>query len=206
MPSHEEKCRRKQVIKNRRMSAEELTRWNLEFDHLVILKPEYYDLDEENTLSTNHGEQDSSARQTTKELSRATRKMLGDAGEHYALAKFGFLGIPCAKMPDNWPEYDFVLEVEGVLLKVAVKTRSETRSFSKSSWFGVDADAIIDWLVFIVAFNSGEIRSWVVPQDKCLEYATPKDKSTRHISWQQLENPELLIYRENWSLNRPDLT
>jgi hypothetical protein len=127
--------------------------------------------------------------------------MLGDAGEHYAIAKFGFLGIPGAKMPDNWPGYDFVLEIETGLLRVSVKTRSETSKFSRSSWFSVDATSKIDWSVFIINFKSGDIRAWVIPHDKCLEHATPKDKSVRHISWRQLESPDLVQYRENWALN-----
>jgi hypothetical protein len=37
-------------------------------------------------------------------------KLLGDAGEHYALSQFSFSGKYAAKMPDNWEGYDLAVE------------------------------------------------------------------------------------------------
>ena len=38
-------------------------------------------------------------------------KLLGDAGEHYALSRLSFAGKHAAKMPDNWEAYDLAVEV-----------------------------------------------------------------------------------------------
>ena len=35
-----------------------------------------------------------------------TSKMLGDAGEPYALSQFTFAGKPASTMPDGWLGYD----------------------------------------------------------------------------------------------------
>jgi hypothetical protein len=202
MPSRTEKQRRKQAVKDSRWSAEDHAKLASDFEQKVVLGPEYYDLYSEEELPTRNQIQPSINQKAEKQRTNINKKMLGDAGEHYAITKFAFSGIPGAKMPENWPEYDFVLEDGTRLLKVAVKTRSETFKFSRSSWFIVNANSKIDWSVFIINFRSGEIRSWIIPQDRCLEHATPKDKSIRHISWHQLELPELAQYRENWKLNR----
>ena len=57
----------------------------------------------------------------TKE--RPSSKLLGDAGEHYALSQFSFAGKYAAKMPDNWEAYDLAVQTGG-LVRVSVKTRS----------------------------------------------------------------------------------
>ena len=56
---------------------------------------------------------------------RPSSKLLGDAGEHYALIQFSFAGKYAAKMPDNWEGYDLAVETGG-LVRVSVKTRSES--------------------------------------------------------------------------------
>lgn len=132
--------------------------------------------------------------------SNRTTKMLGDAGEHYALARFAFAGIPCAKMPDNWPEYDLVAEVEGKIQRITVKTRSETASFSKSSWFAVNADSEWDWKVCLICFATGEVSGWVIPRIEALTRSTGAKNSHQHLSWRQLEETDMQKYRENWDL------
>jgi len=62
------------------------------------------------------------------------KKMLGDAGEHYAVSQFGFHGLRAHKMPDGWPGYDVAVDANGQVLKVSVKTRSETPSFGPGSF------------------------------------------------------------------------
>jgi hypothetical protein len=61
----------------------------------------------------------------------ATRKMLGDAGEHYALSRFTFSGKPAMKMPDGWRAYDLAVETGEGLARVSVKTRSESVGWKK---------------------------------------------------------------------------
>jgi hypothetical protein len=56
-----------------------------------------------------------------------TTKQFGDAAEHYVIALLGFSGIPCAKMPDNWRDYDLVAQPAiGGPKTISVKLRSLT--------------------------------------------------------------------------------
>lgn len=57
--------------------------------------------------------------------SKSTRKILGDAGEHYALSRFTFSGKPAMKMPEGWRGYDLGVETGAGLARVSVKTRSD---------------------------------------------------------------------------------
>jgi len=58
---------------------------------------------------------------------RTPGKLVGDAGEHYALSQLSFAGKYAAKMPDNWEAYDLVVEAGiGTPLKVSVKTRTQS--------------------------------------------------------------------------------
>ena len=61
---------------------------------------------------------------------RPSSKLLGDAGEHYALSQFSFAEKYAAKMPDNWEAYDLAVETGG-LVRVSVKTRSESEGWKK---------------------------------------------------------------------------
>ncbi len=66
------------------------------------------------------------------------KKILGDAAEHYALSQFSFAGMPAVKMPDNWRAYDLAVETGPGLLRVSVKTRSESVGWKNSKWFSFD--------------------------------------------------------------------
>jgi hypothetical protein len=133
------------------------------------------------------------------------KKILGDAGEHYALGMFGFAGLACSKLPDNWKYYDLIVQKENKIERISVKSRSETKSFSKNSWFIFQATEQYEWVVFIVKFKTGELKSWVIPVSVALKHATkPKDKSDspndRRLSWGKLEGPSLIKYLDNWSM------
>ena len=81
---------------------------------------------------------------TTKRIST---KLLGDAGEHYALSQFSFAGNYAAKMPDNWEGYDLAVETGAGLVRVSVKTRSESVGWKSSRWFNWDDRKDCDWFV-----------------------------------------------------------
>lgn len=115
-----------------------------------------------------------------------TRKMLGDAGEHYALSQFTFAGRPGSKMPDGWSAYDLVIESGNGLVRVSVKTRSETDSWKAGSWFVFGDRSICEWLVFVFKPKTGPVRSWVIPFEIACEHANKpgslrKDPHNRHI-------------------------
>jgi len=137
--------------------------------------------------------------------SSVTPKMLGDAGEHYALSQFTFAGKPTGKMPEGWPGYDLAVETGSGLARVSVKTRSETSSWKAGSWFIFDERSECDWLVFIFKAKSGEVRSWIIPFRVAQEQGNKatsarKDPHNRDVSWAKLNREPLCKYENNWSL------
>jgi len=133
-------------------------------------------------------------------------KLLGDAGEHYALSQFSFAGKYAAKMPDNWKAYDLAVETGAGLARVSVKTRSESAGWKTSDWFNFDDRKHCDWMVFIFKSRNGDVRSWIMPYDVALSNAnTPgpnrKDAWFRDISWLKLNKLPLSAFENNWSLS-----
>ncbi len=139
---------------------------------------------------------------------RSSTKLLGDAGEHYALSQFSFAGKYAAKMPDNWEAYDLAVETGSGLVRVSVKTRSESEGWRTSRWFNFDDRKQCDWMVLIFKPNSGVVRSWIVPYELAKKHAnTPgpdrKNAWSRDLSWSRLNKLPLSSFENNWSLN-PD--
>jgi len=137
--------------------------------------------------------------------SQITTKMLGDAGEHYALSQFTFAGKPASKMPDGWAGYDLAVETGKGLARVSVKTRAETDRWSTGSWFIFDERRECDWLVFIFKSKSSGVRSWVMPFEVARQYGNRptqrrKDPHNRDVSWAKLNREPLARYENNWEL------
>jgi hypothetical protein len=138
-------------------------------------------------------------------LSSVTSKMLGDAGEHYALSQFTFAGKPASKMPDGWTGYDLAVETGSGLVRVSVKTRRETENWKAGSWFIFDERLECDWLVFIFLPMSAPVRSWIVPFAVARELGnkplpTRKDPHNRDMSFAKLNREPLSGYENNWAL------
>ena len=136
---------------------------------------------------------------------RPSSKLLGDAGEHYALSQFSFAEKYAAKMPDNWEAYDLAVETGG-LVRVSVKTRSESEGWKKSRWFSFDDRKNCDWIVFIFKSKTGVVRSWVIPYYVAKARANVpgpnrKDAWLRDISWSKLNKLPLSTFENNWALN-----
>jgi len=136
-----------------------------------------------------------------------TTKMLGDAGEHFAVSQFTFAGRPATKMPDGWTAYDLVVETGGGLARVSVKTRRDSIGWKNASWFIFDERLECEWLVFILKQESGPVRAWVIPFAVARQYGnvpTPqrKDPHNRDVSWAKLNRPPLDRYEDNWVLER----
>ena len=134
------------------------------------------------------------------------KKILGDAAEHYALSMFGFSGLPCSKLPDNWKYYDLIVQKDNKVLRVSVKSRSETPSFSKNSWFIFDSTGQYEFVVFIIKFKCNQLRSWIIPTPVALRFADKNlgneiQSNERRLTWRDLEKPELVKYVDNWALN-----
>ncbi|MGE0454326.1 MAG: hypothetical protein AB7O37_16540 [Vicinamibacteria bacterium] len=136
---------------------------------------------------------------------RSGGKLLGDAGEHYALSQFSFAGKFAAKMPDNWEAYDLAVEAGQGLLRVSVKTRSESEGWKSSRWFTFDDRKDCDWIVLIFKPAAGVLRSWVLPYEVAKARANVpgpgrKEPWFRFISWAKLNKPPLAAYENNWTL------
>ena len=134
-----------------------------------------------------------------------TSKMLGDAGEHFALSCFTFAGKPATKMPDGWSGYDLAVESGEGLVRVSVKTRSETKAWRAGNWFIFDQRRACDWLVFVFRYKTGHIRSWVIPFSVAKKYGNRptskrKDPHMRDVSWAKLQREPLALYENNWIL------
>ena len=135
---------------------------------------------------------------------RPSSKLLGDAGEHYALSQFSFAGKYAAKMPDNWEAYDLAIE-NGGLVRASVKTRSESAGWRTSRWFTFDDRKDCDWIVLIFKPKTGSVRSWILPYDFAKKHANVpgpnrKDAWFRELSWSKLTKLPLSAYENNWSL------
>ena len=142
-------------------------------------------------------------------MKNTTTKMLGDAGEHYALSQFSFANKPATKMPDNWEGYDLAVEAGKGLVRVSVKTRSETKGWSTNKWFTFDDRKVCDWIVLIFKSQKNDLRSWIIPFEIALKEANkPSEKRKspwlREISWKKLNSKALSIYESNWDLRRID--
>lgn len=138
--------------------------------------------------------------------STSSTKLLGDAGEHYALSQFSFASKYAAKMPDNWKAYDLAVETGEGLARVSVKTRSETSGWKASQWFMFDDRKACDWFVFVFKPRKGPLRSWVIPFAVAMANANRpgpdrKDPWERDISWSKLNKPPLSGYEDNWSMS-----
>ena len=137
---------------------------------------------------------------------RSTGKLLGDAGEHYALSQLSFAGKFAAKMPDNWEAYDLAVETGAGLARVSVKTRSESAGWKTSKWFSFDDRKECDWIAFIFKPTSGSVRAWVIPYATAKANANVpgprrKDPWLRDLSWSRLNKQPLAVFEENWTLS-----
>lgn len=109
------------------------------------------------------------------------------------------------KVPDGWSGYDLAVETGTGLVRVSVKTRSESQGWKTSRWFNFDDRRDCDWIVFLFQHKAGPIRSWVMPFAVARHHANVpgpnrKDAYFRDVSWAKLNEQPLKGYENNWSL------
>lgn len=139
-------------------------------------------------------------------LPKLATKLLGDAGEHFALSQLSFAGLPSTKMPENWKGYDLAVETGSGLERVSVKTRSETLKWKANRWFNFDDRLVCEWIVFVFKPHKGPVRAWVLPFSVALEHSnvpglTNKTPWFRDLSWHKLNKAPLSAYENNWTLS-----
>lgn len=130
-----------------------------------------------------------------------TTKMLGDAGEHYAVSQFTFAGLPATKMPDLWQGYDLAVETGSGLVRVSVKTRSETDRWSNGKWFAFDERRECDWIVCVFQPRNAAVRAWIIPFKTAIENANnvhpdAKARHRREIPFGRLQKDPLRNYED----------
>lgn len=134
-------------------------------------------------------------------MDKLTTKQRGDAGEYYALSQFIFNGLPAAKMPDNWPNYDLAVEIERKLVRVSIKTRVKPNGdfgTEHCKFSGVDE---FDFIAFIFKSEEG-IECWVLPKklaENVGKTERSSDENYRRISYKQLATLPMK-YKNNWLL------
>jgi hypothetical protein len=136
---------------------------------------------------------------------KRTTKMLGDAGEHYAVSQFTFAGWRAMKMPDGWEGYDLAIETGTGHLRVSVKTRSESHGWKTSRWFNFDDRRKCDWMVFVFQPKKSRVQAWVIPFAVAKHNANNpglarKNAHSRYVSWARLTKRPLTKYEDNWTL------
>lgn len=133
---------------------------------------------------------------------KLTSKQRGDAGEYYVCAMLGFAGIPTAKMPDNWPDYDLMADIHGRQLKIQVKTMSYT-AFYESGWNPNFPPAMnFDYLAIVV--TGEEIEAWMLPKSALVTYLRKPQPSAATNNWRIPKKfllNELMNFRNNWLLD-----
>ena len=137
-------------------------------------------------------------------------KLLGDAGEHYALNQFSFAGKYAAKMPDNWQGYDLAVETGSELVRVSVLTRSESADMRYSPLFHWNHRRCCDWIVFLFQPKQGSFRSWIIPAMLAEECAMKSREwmnmpLDRELPLTRLGKPPLAEYEDNWSMEVKEL-
>ena len=137
-------------------------------------------------------------------------KLLGDAGEHYALSQFSFAGKHAAKMPDNWQGYDLAVETGSELVRVSVLTRSESADMRYSPLFHWNHRRCCDWIVFLFQPKQGSFRSWIIPAMLAEECAMKSREwmnmpLDRELPLTRLGKPPLAEYEDNWSMEVKEL-
>jgi hypothetical protein len=138
-------------------------------------------------------------------LESITTKQMGDACEMLVAAELALLGgIPTIKMPDGWPGYDLVAQVE-TLHRISVK--SGTYKPGSGAYIQYDSRNDFDWLALVLLPGIGEARRriFIIPR-KVAETSdwTRLDQSpnTAHLRYWRFDEVARAFgkYENNWRL------
>jgi hypothetical protein len=135
-----------------------------------------------------------------------TTKQFGDACEYATLAELGFAGHAAVKMPDANPGYDLVL-VDKLRTRISVRgLRAGPRSGGGrklAGYWTFDPDNF-DWLVLIrVNIETGQRRSYVLPQEVAIALSKPRGDGKRRMNFR---TPKLAPWADNFARDRPSVS
>lgn len=110
----------------------------------------------------------------------------------------GLNGIPVAKMPDNWPDYDLMADFAGRQLTIQVKT------VGKDNWNWVEFPGNIPFEYLAIVQGYGDVTGWLIPvhkiEQELIRRAGPTAKSQHCWMLRTTLNSELLVYKDRWDL------
>ncbi len=122
---------------------------------------------------------------TVTDVRSFTKKQQGDACEMLVAAELTLAGVPAAKMPDNWPDYDVSAQLAAQPLQ-RISVKSLTFSNGSSQFVDYDSECHFDWLaaVFLPSAVSLRRRIFVVPRSVADTRAPKrKTKNPTDIYW-----------------------
>ena len=118
-----------------------------------------------------------------------TTKQMSDACEMLVAAELTLAGgMPAIKMPDNWPDYDVMVQPAGsVPQRVSVKSRTFKRG---PAYIGYEEGDSFDWLAIVIVPGHGEPQRRVFLMPRTLTDAVARqDQSpnTCHLRYWRVD-------------------
>ncbi|MEO7030488.1 MAG: hypothetical protein ABI147_13925 [Acidobacteriaceae bacterium] len=102
---------------------------------------------------------------TKKEVRLFTTNQMGDACEMLIATELTLAGVPAAKMPDNWPDYDIVAQPANLpSQRISVKSRTFKRGGDR--FVDYDLRCSFDWLAAVLLPGDGQEqrRTFLIPK------------------------------------------
>ena len=129
---------------------------------------------------------------------------MGDACEMLVAAELTLNGVPCIKVPENWPEYDPVAQPPGGKpVRISVKSRTFKTGSGHVKYRETDN---FEWLaVVLLGEPKHGRRFFLIPRSRADALARrdgPNVKNPRERFWHIDEVAEVLKdYEDNFSLS-----
>jgi len=117
---------------------------------------------------------------TQKDVKDYTTKQMGDACEMLIAAELTLAGMPATKMPDNWPDYDLVVQPAGqAIQRISVKSR--TYNPQSNRFVDYDSRCQFDWLAVVLLPGNGQTtrRIFIVP--KLIADVRTPERKTKYV-------------------------
>ena len=102
---------------------------------------------------------------------------MGDACEMLVAAELTLAGVPALKVPDNWPHYDVIAQINGGdPQRISVKSRTFKRGPAYVSYKASDK---FDWLAIVILMDDqkSDRRIYLIPRTLADQQAR-RDKPT----------------------------
>ena len=86
-----------------------------------------------------------------------TSKQMGDACEMLIAAELTLAGVPAMKMPDNWPHYDVIAQMQTDSFPQRISVKSRTFKRGGDGYVEYNAtQSTFDWLAVVILPGPGQ--------------------------------------------------